>query len=339
MIRMRLHAPGAPLVREAQEPPAPGPGQLLVKVSACGVCRTVLHIVDGELPLPRLPLVPGHEIVGTVERAGAGVDPALIGRRVGVPWLGHACGHCDYCRMARENLCDAPVFTGHGRDGGYATHVVAEAAFCIPLSLPLEPVRLAPLLCAGLIGWRSLRMAGDAARRLGLYGFGAAAHLVVQAARHLGREVYAFTRAGDTAAQAFARELGAVWAGASDERPPVALDAAIIFAPVGALVPLALAAVRKGGRVVCGGIHMSDIPAFPYRLLWEERELRSVANLTRADAAEFFAFAAGAPLRVETTSYPLERANEALADLRGGRVQGAAVLVPSGAAASVTSPS
>jgi propanol-preferring alcohol dehydrogenase len=339
MRAMVLHAPGEPLRLERRPDPEPAADEVVLRVEACAVCRTDLHIVDGELPLPRLPLVPGHEIVGTVERAGAGVDPALIGRRVGVPWLGHACGHCDYCRMARENLCDAPVFTGHGRDGGYATHVVAEAAFCIPLSLPLEPVRLAPLLCAGLIGWRSLRMAGDAARRLGLYGFGAAAHLVAQAARHLGREVYAFTRAGDTAAQAFARELGAVWAGASDERPPVALDAALIFAPVGALVPLALAAVRKGGRVVCGGIHMSDIPAFPYRLLWEERELRSVANLTRADAAEFFAFAAGAPLRVETTSYPLERANEALADLRGGRVQGAAVLVPSGPAASVTSPS
>ena len=328
MQAMALHAPGQPLRLEHRADPLPAAGELVLRVEACAVCRTDLHIVDGELPLPRLPIVPGHEIVGRVERVGTGVDAALVGHRMGVPWLGHACGHCDYCRMARENLCDTPVFTGHGRDGGYATHVVAEAGFCIPLELPLDPVQLAPLLCAGLIGWRSLRLAGDEAHRLGLYGFGAAAHLVAQAARELGREVYAFTRAGDAAGQAFARELGATWAGGSDERPPVALDAAIIFAPVGALVPLALAAVRKGGRVVCGGIHMSDIPAFPYRLLWEERELCSVANLTRADAAEFFAFAAKAPLRVETVTYPLERANAALDDLRGGRVQGAAVLVP-----------
>ena len=328
MQAMALHAPGQPLRLEHRADPLPAAGELVLRVEACAVCRTDLHIVDGELPLPRLPIVPGHEIVGRVERVGAGVDQRLVGHRMGVPWLGHACGYCDYCRMARENLCDAPIFTGHGRDGGYATHVVAEAGFCIPLELPLDPVQLAPLLCAGLIGWRSLRLAGDEAHRLGLYGFGAAAHLVAQAARQLGREVYAFTRAGDAAGQAFARELGATWAGGSDERPPVALDAAIIFAPVGALVPLALAAVRKGGRVVCGGIHMSDIPAFPYRLLWEERELCSVANLTRADAAEFFAFAAKAPLRVETVTYPLERANAALDDLRGGRVQGAAVLVP-----------
>ena len=325
---MALHAPGEPLRLEHRPDPMPAAGELVLRVEACAVCRTDLHIVDGELVVPRLPIVPGHEIVGRVEGVGDGVDAALVGRRVGVPWLGHTCGHCDYCRVARENLCDTPIFTGHGRDGGYATHVVAEAAFCIPLDLPLDAVHLAPLLCAGLIGWRSLRLAGDDARRLGLYGFGAAAHLVAQAARHQGREVHAFTRAGDAAGQAFARELGAVWAGSSDERPPVALDAAIIFAPVGALVPLALTAVRKGGRVVCGGIHMSDIPAFPYRLLWEERELRSVANLTRTDAAEFFAFAANAPLRVETTTYPLARANEALDDLRAGRVQGAAVLVP-----------
>jgi propanol-preferring alcohol dehydrogenase len=287
-----------------------------------------LHVVDGELPLPRLPIVPGHEIVGIVERVGADVRALHIGERVGVPWLAHTCGHCGYCRLGRENLCDEPLFTGHGRDGGFATHVVAEAEFCLPLNLPQDPIHAAPLLCAGLIGWRSLRMAGDDAAKLGLYGFGAAAHLIAQVAGHQGRRVFAFTRRGDAKAQSFARSLGCAWAGNSDEMPPEPLDAAIIFAPVGALVPLALRAVRKGGRVVCGGIHMSDVPSFPYRLLWEERQLLSVANLTRADGAEFLRFAADVPLRVDTTIYPLDRANDALADLRDGRLQGAAVLVP-----------
>jgi propanol-preferring alcohol dehydrogenase len=294
------------------------------------VCRTDLHIVDGELPVPHLPLTPGHEIVGVVEAVGSDVHAIRHGDRVGVPWLAHVCGHCDFCRMGRENLCDHPVFTGHGRDGGFATHVVADASFCLPLppSLSMDAVHLAPLMCAGLIGWRSLRLAGEEARVLGLYGFGAAAHLIAQVARHQGRRVHAFTCPGDVQAQAFARELGVAWAGGSDEASPVPLDAAIIFAPVGALVPLALRSVRKGGRVVCGGIHMSDIPAFPYALLWEERQLMSVANLTRADATGFLDFAATFPLHVEATRYPLEDANEALDDLRAGRLQGAAVLVP-----------
>jgi len=328
MQAMILHTPRHPLVLENRPDPEPGPGEVRLRVEACAVCRTDLHVVDGELPLPRLPLVPGHEIVGVVERLGQGTVGLQLGQRVGVPWLGHTCGHCSFCRLGRENLCDEPVFTGHGRDGGFATHVVAEAAFCIPLDLPQSAVQLAPLLCAGLIGWRSLRMAGNDAMHLGLYGFGAAAHLIAQVAQHEGRTVYAFTRPGDEAAQSFARQLGARWAGASDEKPPHLLDAAIIFAPVGALVPLALQAVRKGGRVVCGGIHMSDIPAFPYRVLWEERQLLSVANLTRADAAAFMQFAANHLLHVETTTYPLAQANEALADLRDGKLQGAAVLVP-----------
>jgi len=328
MRAMVLHAPGAPLVHEERPDLEPGPGELRLRVEACAVCRTDLHVVDGELPLPRLPIVPGHEIVGIVERVGAGVDASRLGERTGVPWLGHTCGHCAYCRSGRENLCDHPVFTGHGRDGGFATQVVADAAFCFPLAAPHDPVHLAPLLCAGLIGWRALRMAGGDAAVLGLYGFGAAAHLVAQVARHEGRRVHAFTRPGDDAAQAFARALGAAWAGGADEAPPEPLDAAIIFAPVGALVPAALRAVRKGGRVVCGGIHMSDIPSFAYRLLWEERQLVSVANLTRADATDFLRAAARIPLRVQTTTYALARANEALADLRGGRLQGAAVLVP-----------
>ncbi len=323
---MVLHAPGQPLRLEHRPDLEPGPAELVLRVEACAVCRTDLHVVDGELPLPKLPIVPGHEIVGIVERTGADVHSLRAGQRVGVPWLAHTCGHCAYCRLGRENLCDKPLFTGHGRDGGFATHVVAEAAFCLPLDLPQDPVHIAPLLCAGLIGWRSLRMAGDDAKKLGLYGFGAAAHLIAQVAAHQGRQVFAFTRRGDAQAQSFARSLGAVWAGSSDDIPPEPLDAAIIFAPVGALVPLALRAVRKGGRVVCGGIHMSDIPSFAYRLLWEERQLVSVANLTRADAAEFLRFAAQVPLRVETASYPLDRANDALADLRAGRLQGAAVL-------------
>ena len=328
MLAMVLEAPGQALHAEERPDPEPGPGEVLLQVEACAVCRTDLHIVDGELALPRLPIVPGHEIVGVVARVGSGVRTPRPGERVGVPWLARTCGHCAYCRGGRENLCDEPLFTGHGRDGGFATHVVADAAYCLPLELPQDAVHIAPLLCAGLIGWRSLRMAGDAAASIGLYGFGAAAHLVAQVAHHQGRRVHAFTRPGDIEGQAFARGLGVAWAGGSDERPPEPLDAAIIFAPVGALVPLALRSVRKGGRVVCGGIHMSDIPSFPYRLLWEERQLLSVANLTRADAAEFLAWAARVPLRVETACYPLVQANEALADLRAGRLTGAAVLVP-----------
>lgn len=307
--------------------PSPGPGEVLIKIEACGVCRTDLHVVDGELAAPRLPLVPGHEIVGRVERTGPGVEGLPARRRVGVPWLGHTCGHCPYCAMGRENLCDAPLFTGYTRDGGYAEYCVADAAYVFPLPQTADPAALAPLLCAGLIGFRSYRLAGQA-RRLGLYGFGAAAHILCQIARHQRAEVFAFTREGDTAAQDFARTLGAVWAGGSSETPPAPLDAAIIFAPVGALVPRALRAVRKGGRVVCGGIHMSDIPAFPYADLWEERSLLSVANLTRADGEAFFPLAEAAGVRTETTSYPLERANEALEDLRHGRLMGAAVLVP-----------
>ncbi|HET9823466.1 MAG TPA: zinc-dependent alcohol dehydrogenase family protein [Burkholderiaceae bacterium] len=328
MRAMVLHAPGTPLVPTERPDLVPGPGELRLAVQACAVCRTDLHIVDGELPLPRLPLVPGHEIVGVVDAVGAGVDAARLGQRVGVPWLGHTCGHCRFCRGGRENLCDHPVFTGHGRDGGFATQVVADADYCFTLAPGADALHTAPLLCAGLIGWRSLRMAGDEAQALGLYGFGAAAHLVAQVARHEGRRVHAFTRPGDAAAQAFAREMGCAWAGGADEPPPEPLDAAIIFAPVGALVPAALRAVRKGGRVVCGGIHMSDIPAFAYRLLWEERQLVSVANLTRADATAFLQAAARMPLHVQATAYPLAHANESLGDLRAGRLQGAAVLLP-----------
>jgi propanol-preferring alcohol dehydrogenase len=325
---MVLHAPGEPLRMEERPDADPAAGELLVRVEACAVCRTDLHIVDGELPQARLPVVPGHEIVGRVLGVGDGAGAWRIGERVGIPWLGHTCGHCSYCLAHRENLCDEPVFTGYGRDGGFATHVTADAAFCLPLNLPLDAVHAAPLLCAGLIGWRALRAAGSDAMRIGIYGFGAAAHLVAQVAMHEKREVHAFTRSGDVAAQSFARSLGVAWAGGSDEAPPHPLDAAIIFAPVGKLVPTALRAVRKGGRVVCAGIHMSDIPSFPYRLLWEERELVSVANLTRADAKAFFRFAARVPLRVETTPYRLTAANDALDDLRSGRLQGAAVLVP-----------
>ena len=328
---MVLDAPGARLRPEERPDPYPGPGEILVWVEACAVCRTDLHVVDGDLPQRKLPIVPGHEIVGRVLQLGAGVGGWRVGQRVGIPWLGQTCGRCAYCRAQRENLCDRPVFTGYDRDGGFATHVTADAAFCLPLDVPQDAVHAAPLLCAGLIGWRALRAAGKRALRIGLYGFGAAAHLVAQVALHEGREVHAFTRPGDAAAQSFARSLGVAWAGGSDQAPPAALDAAIIFAPVGALVPLALQAVRKGGRVVCAGIHMSDIPAFPYRLLWEERELVSVANLTRDDGAAFLAFAARAPLRVEATAYPLAAANAALDDLRAGRVDGAAVLVPDGA--------
>jgi propanol-preferring alcohol dehydrogenase len=324
---MVLTAANAPLQLQEFPDPVPGPGEIRVRVEACGVCRTDLHVVDGELPDPKLPLVPGHEIVGIVEALGAGVDAPGVGSRVGVPWLGHTCGVCPYCRSSRENLCDAPEFTGYTRNGGYATHVVADAAFAFPLEGFDDPVAAAPLMCAGLIGWRSLRRAGDG-RRIGLYGFGAAAHILAQVLRWQGREVFAFTRAGDDGAQQMARSLGAVWAGASGQMPPAELDAAIIFAPVGGLVPRALATVRKGGRVICGGIHMSDIPQFPYELLWQERELVSVANLTRADGHEFLAVARRADVRTTTTVYPLAEANAALADLRAGRFQGAAVLVP-----------
>ncbi|MDQ0349021.1 zinc-dependent alcohol dehydrogenase family protein [Ancylobacter vacuolatus] len=327
MKAMVLRAYGEALRLEERPLPVPGPGEIRVRVEACAVCRTDLHVVDGELPPGPLPIIPGHEIVGRVEAHGPGVDAPPVGARVGVPWLGHTCGHCPYCASQRENLCDDPAFTGYSRDGGFASHVVADAAFCFPLDGFDDPVAAAPLMCAGLIGWRTLKMAGEA-QRIGLYGFGAAAHLIAQLCRWQGREVYAFTRAGDTGAQQLALSLGARWAGGSGEAPPEPLDAALIFAPVGALVPLALRAVRKGGRVVCGGIHMSDIPQFPYSLLWEERQLMSVANLTREDAREFLALAPRAGINATTTTYPLEDANAALADLRAGRFQGAAVLVP-----------
>ncbi|MCW5734096.1 MAG: zinc-dependent alcohol dehydrogenase family protein [Enhydrobacter sp.] len=322
-----LRVPGAPLALETRPDPEPGQGEIVVRVEACAVCRTDLHVVDGELPEPRLPLVPGHEIVGLVEGVGAGVSTGLLGLRVGIPWLGHTCGCCCYCLSGDENLCDRPLFTGYTRDGGFATHVVADAAFAFPLDREVDPVATAPLMCAGLIGWRCLKKAGGG-RRIGLYGFGAAAHILAQVCRWQGREVYAFTSPGDDAAQAHARSLGVHWAGSSDEPPPNLLDAAIIFAPVGSLVPQALKAVRKAGRVVCGGIHMSDIPSFPYRVLWEERQVLSVANLTRQDAVEFLEIARMAKVRTSTTVYALERANDALSDLREGRIQGAAVLVP-----------
>ncbi len=336
MRAMVLERPRTPLVMREWPVPRPAAGEILIEVAACGVCRTDLHVVDGELPNPKLPIVPGHEIVGRVAAIGASVAGLAIGERVGVPWLGSTCGVCAYCRSGRENLCDRALFTGYTRDGGYATHALADARYCFPLPERRDDAEVAPFLCAGLIGWRSYRMAGGgeggtrgAGRQaLGLYGFGAAAHILAQVAAWQGRRVYAFTRAGDEAAQAFAKSLGAVWAGGSDELPPEPLDAAIIFAPVGALVPLALKAVKKGGRVVCGGIHMSDIPSFPYRLLWEERHLVSVANLTRADAHEFLALVPQAGVKSEVTRYPLEAANDALADLRAGRLQGAAVLIP-----------
>lgn len=327
MFAMVLDRPGQPLRPATLPDPVSGPGQVLVQVKACAVCRTDLHVVDGELPRPKLPLIPGHEIVGEVLACGPGPTPFAPGTRVGIPWLGHTCGACPYCRAHQENLCDAPGFTGYTIDGGYAEYAVADAAYCFPLPDRYDDTHAAPLLCAGLIGWRTLRMAGDA-RRIGIWGFGAAAHIVAQIARHEGRELYAFTRPGDLAAQDFARSLGAAWAGDADMPAPVELDAALIFAPVGGLVPLALAAVRKGGTVVCGGIHMSDIPSFPYRLLWEERVVRSVANLTRQDAIDFLALAGKVAIHTEVTPYPLLAANQALADLRAGRLQGAAVLVP-----------
>ena len=305
----------------------PGDGEIRVKVGACGVCRTDLHVVDGELPEPKLPIIPGHEIVGRIDRLGPGVEGLRVGERVGIPWLGHTCGVCPYCRMHRENLCDRPLFTGFTRDGGFATSVIADARYAFPLGETGDDAALAPLLCAGLIGWRSLVMAGDG-KALGLYGFGAAAHIIAQVARWQGRSVFAFTRPGDQANQDFARRLGAAWAGGSDEAPPQPLDAAIIFATVGDLVPLALRAVRKGGRVVCAGIHMSDIPSFAYRLLWEERQLVSVANLTRQDGLDFLRLAPGMGIVTSVTRYKLLQANQALADLRAGRFEGAAVLLP-----------
>lgn len=323
MVLTRVDSPDLSL--EIRDPPRPGPGQVLLRVLACGVCRTDLHVVDGELPDIPYPVVPGHEIVGQVVEKGGGVDHAP-GARLGVPWLGFTCGKCGYCRRGQENLCDAAKFTGYQLDGGFADHVLADARYCFAIDSAYDDAEAAPLLCAGLIGYRSLVKTGDA-KRLGIYGFGAAAHIVAQVAVHQGREVYAFTRPGDAAAQAFARRMGALWADDSSKRPDVELDAAIIFAPVGGLVPAALRAVRKGGVVVCGGIHMSDIPAFPYRILWGEREIRSVANLTRRDAKEFLALAPEVPVRTEIERFALEDANEALDCLREGRLSGAAVLV------------
>jgi propanol-preferring alcohol dehydrogenase len=327
MRAMVLRAPGAHLQSEDRPTPEPRPGEVLLRVAACAVCRTDLHVVDGELPDVPLPIVPGHEIVGRIAALGDGVDAFRIGDRVGVPWLGGTCGACQFCENGRENLCDRPTFTGYTRDGGFATHVTAHANYAFALPDGIGDVEAAPLLCAGLIGWRCLSKVPEG-RTLGIYGFGAAAHLVAQVARAQGCRVFAFTRPGDAPAQALARDLGCAWAGGSDQAPPGMLDAAIIFAPVGALVPVALRAVRKGGRVVCGGIHMSDIPRFPYRLLWEEREVVSVANLTRADAKTFLDLAGRMHLDVRTKTYPLEHANEALDDLRAGRLSGAAVLVP-----------
>ena len=324
---MVLKKIGTPLEWTELADPQPGPSEIRVKVAACGVCRTDLHVVDGELPDPKVPIIPGHEIVGRIDLLGAGVKELKIGERVGVPWLGHTCGVCPYCLEHRENLCDHPLFTGYTRNGGFATMVIADARFAFPLGEIVSDVSLAPLLCAGLIGWRSLVIAGEG-KKIGLYGFGAAAHIIAQVAKWQGRDVFAFTRPGDSSSQAFARSLGATWAGGSDEKPPALLDAAIIFATVGDLVPLALKAVHKGGRVVCAGIHMSDIPSFPYRLLWEERQLVSVANLTRQDGIDFLRLVPKMGIVTKTTSYPLTQANQALADLRAGRFEGAAVLVP-----------
>lgn len=325
MTSMRARRIGAPLERFEQEIPVPGPHELLIEVAACGVCRTDLHVIDGEVEAA-LPIVPGHEIVGRVIGKGRATALFSEGDCVGVPWLGGACGECSYCRSGRENLCDRPVFTGASRDGGYATHVLADERFCLPIPERYSDAEAAPLLCAGLIGYRSLKMAGNG-ERLGIYGFGAAAHIVAQVAQARGQQVFAFVRPDDVEAQRFAETLGC-WAGPSDAPPPCELDAAIIFAPVGALVPAALRAVRKGGRVVCGGIHMSDIPGFPYHDLWGERVLMSVANLTRRDGLEFMALAGEIPLRVETTLFPLAAANEAIERLRTGRLSGAAVLMP-----------
>jgi propanol-preferring alcohol dehydrogenase len=331
MRAMVLERAGEPLQLADLPEPEPGPGQLLLRVHACGVCRTDLHILDGELSEPKLPLVPGHQIVATVAGTGEGAERFAEGQRVGVPWLGWTDGTCRYCASGRENLCDEARFTGYDLDGGYAEHAVADERFCFPIPAGLSDLEAAPLLCAGLIGYRALRLVGEA-ERIGFYGFGASAHILCQVAVHQGRRVFAFTRPGDAEAQAFARSLGAEWAGASGETPPEPLDAAILFAPVGALVPLALAAVDRGGTVVCAGIHMSDVPALPYRLLWEERVVRSVANLTRRDGEEFLALAPSAGVRTEIEAFPLAAANEALSRLREGRLRGAAVLVTGAAA-------
>lgn len=327
MVAMQIDAPGARLRRVDRPVPTPGPHELLLAITACGVCRTDLHVLDGEVAA-HYPIIPGHEIVGHVLEMGAAVSGFAKGQRVGVPWLGHTCGHCPYCRAGAENLCDKPQFTGATRDGGYATHAVADAHYCFALPDRFADIEAAPLLCAGLIGWRALRLAGAGASRIGLYGFGAAAHILAQVAVWQGRTVYAFTKEGDRASQAFACSLGCAWARASTETPPEPLDAALVFAPVGALVPLALKAVRKGGKVVCAGIHMSDIPGFPYADLWEERQILSVANLTREDGLSFFEVAEQSGIRTVVEAFPLEQANEALARLRSGALVGAAVLEP-----------
>jgi alcohol dehydrogenase, propanol-preferring len=327
MRAMILAAQRQPLRLSCVASPSPGPGQVLIRVNACAVCRTDLHVVDADLTEPKLPLIPGHEIIGTVARAGEGVERFRVGDRVGVPWLGWTCGACAFCRSGRENLCAQARFTGYQIDGGYAEETVTDQRFCFPIPAEYSDLEAAPLLCAGLIGYRSLRMTGEA-KRLGIYGFGAAAHIIAQVARSQGREVYAFTSPGDAKAQAFARELGAVWAGGSDEPGPAPLDAAIIFAPVGPLVPAALRATERGGVVVCAGIHMSQIPAFPYEILWGERVVRSVANLTRQDGEDFLALAPRVPVRTRPQQYRLEDANQALDDLRHGRIEGVAVLVP-----------
>lgn len=327
MRAMVLEQPGTALKLRDIPIPEPGPGEIVVRVAACGVCRTDLHVVVGELPDPKLPIIPGHEVVGYVTKLGEGVTAFKPGDRVGIPWLGSTCGACRYCQAGRENLCERPGFTGYTINGGYAEYAAARADYCFPLPPEYEDAAAAPLLCAGLIGYRSLKLAGPG-RELGIYGFGAAAHIVAQVAKFEGQRIYAFTRPGDRVAQEFARSLGAEWAGGSDELPPRPLDVAIIFAPVGALVPAALKAMARGGRVVCGGIHMSDIPAFPYELLWHEREVRSVANLTREDATEFLALAPKVPVKTTVERFPLEEANEALRRLREGQLTGAAVLIP-----------
>ena len=327
MRAMRLHHPNGPLQLDEVDAPTAGPGEVVVKVLACGVCRTDLHIIDGELPPHRRPIIPGHEVVGRVVALGDGVETLSIGQRVGIPWLGHTCGQCDYCTHGHENLCDAPAFTGYDRDGGYAEFAAADAAYCIPIPASYRDAEVAPLFCAGLIGYRAYRRAGEG-KAIGLIGFGAAAHIICQIAVADGRGVYALTRPGDIASQDFARALGCTWAGGSDELPPALLDAAIIFAPAGPLVPLGLKMLRKGGSVVCAGIHMSDIPDFPYADLWGEREIVSIANLTRQDGRDFFARVATRHIQTNVKAYPLAKANEAMADLRAGRFQGAAVLIP-----------
>lgn len=323
---MVLHKPGEPLRKEEVEIPKPGENQVLIKIHACGVCRTDQHIVDGELPDPKLPLIPGHEIIGEVAETGEGAARFSKGQRIGVPWLGHTCGHCFYCKKGHENLCENALFTGYTINGGYSEYTVAEERYCFPIPEQYEDAHAAPLMCAGLIGYRSYSMVGDA-KRIGFYGFGASAHILIQIARNEGREVYAFTRSGDKTGQDFARDMGAVWAGGSNEKPPEELDAAILFAPVGALVPASLKAVRKAGIVVCAGIHMSDIPSFPYKILWEERQIKSVANLTRADGEGFVKAATKTKIETEVHPYKLEDANRALQDLREGNFNGAAVLV------------